>query len=107
VSNGWTGLSFAFTNSGWDSVGPSSFQINLQTGVSNTSCTTKKDSYFTVSASSGIVSIPFTAFSGANLYNIMSISFEGLGPARTSSGGSVAPYAFGPISFVCSAYTTT
>jgi hypothetical protein len=35
------------------------------------------------------------------LRNILSISFEGFGPAHTSPGGSTTPYRVGPISFYC------
>ena len=100
IAGGWAGLSFNFVNSGWDSVAPASFAINLQTGVNNMGCTGTKNSYYSLSTRSGLVRIPFSMFPGANLNNIVAISFEGLGPAQTN-GAVTTPYSFGPISFYC------
>ena len=96
---GWTALQFSF-NPGPVSSG--SLSVNLQTG-STTGCTAARLNSYVTTSSLGIalpagklttVTIPLSSFVGANLKNILSISFEGLSPIATD-------VRFGPISFVC------
>jgi hypothetical protein len=107
ILNRWKGIKYTFVNSAWPLhyPVPSTYQVNLQTGSTTNerdcSMTLKTNNYYTVNSALTSVSIPFTAFPKANLRNILSISFEGFGPAHTSPGGSTTPYRFGPISFYC------